>query len=85
MNICQDSRSSEIDTWISYFEVEYPLHFDTYFYTNLWIGECRYVVYYIVTGRCHSTDADLVSAVTNADIVTATTVMHCDWVEAFHR
>jgi hypothetical protein len=39
----------------------------------------------IVTGRCHSTDADLVSAVTNADIVTATTVMHCDWVEAFQR
>jgi hypothetical protein len=40
---------------------------------------------YIVTGRCHSTDADLVSAVTNADIVTATTDMHCDWVEAFQR
>jgi hypothetical protein len=28
---------------------------------------------------------DIVSVVTNADIVTATTVMHCDWVEAFHR
>jgi hypothetical protein len=39
----------------------------------------------IVTGRCHSTDADLVSAVTNADIVTATTDMHCEWVEAFQR
>jgi hypothetical protein len=43
------------------------------------------MVYYIVTGRCHSTDADLVSAVTNADIVTATTDMHRDWVEAFQR
>jgi hypothetical protein len=30
-------------------------------------------------------DADIVSAVTNADIVIATTVMHCDWVEAFQR
>jgi hypothetical protein len=39
----------------------------------------------ILTGRCHSTDADLVSAVTNADIVTATTDMHCDWVEALQR
>jgi hypothetical protein len=28
---------------------------------------------------------DIVSAVTNADIVTATTDMHCDWVEAFQR
>jgi hypothetical protein len=39
----------------------------------------------IVTGRCHSTDADIVSAVTDADIVTEATVMHCDWVEAFQR
>jgi hypothetical protein len=28
---------------------------------------------------------DFVSAVTDADIVTAATVMHCDWVEAFQR
>jgi hypothetical protein len=48
-------------------------------------GLCCYLVIYIVTGRCHSTDADLVSAVTNADIVTATTDMHGEWVEAFQR
>jgi hypothetical protein len=28
---------------------------------------------------------DIVSAVTDADIVPAATAMHCDWVEAFHR
>jgi hypothetical protein len=28
---------------------------------------------------------DVISAVTDADIVSAATAMHCDWVEAFHR
>jgi hypothetical protein len=28
---------------------------------------------------------DIVSSVTGADIVSAATAMHCDWVEAFHQ
>jgi hypothetical protein len=28
---------------------------------------------------------DIVTAVTNSSVVTAATVMHCDWVEAFYR
>jgi hypothetical protein len=62
---------------------------------NLFIVHCQlYIInllpmrngtVHIVTGRCHSTDADIVSAVTDADIITAATVVHCDWVEAFQR
>jgi hypothetical protein len=28
---------------------------------------------------------DIVSTVTDANIVSAATAMHCDWIEAFHR
>jgi hypothetical protein len=28
---------------------------------------------------------DIIFAVTDADIVSVATAMHCDWVEAFHR